>query len=225
MVQVQMNRIEEGPYIQRQDIDGVQEWIVEELHDGVAQSLWFLGTELSALNREIPSNEAGLRAQVETLGQVAQEAYDQVRAILGHAWVQDKSGQALDDVVQQEVETFEERTGVAVGLTLEPVSFQVSSWQAHHIAAILREALSNAWRHGQAQRVQVELTATEGTMSLTVIDRGAGFDCKDLREGHYGLATMRRRAHEALNGTIEVVSKPGSGTQVSLTFPAWSPTN
>jgi len=218
MVQAQVTRTDRGLSVEDQDHTGADDWLVEELHDGVAQSLWYLGVELSALNREISPCDARLREQVKTLGEVAQEAYEQVRAILGQTWCAAGPGETLDAVVQREVRAFQGRTGMDVRLTLESGRLEASPWQAHHLAAVLREALCNAWRHGHAEWVRVELKATEETASLTVTDRGVGFDARVSREGHYGMATMQRRAR-ALGGSLEVLSKAGMGVRVKLTFP------
>lgn len=218
MVQAQITRTDQGSNAGRRGGHGVDDWLAEELHDGVAQSLWYLGIELSALNQEISPSEARLREQVRTLGEVAQEAYAQVRAILGQTWSPAGSAGTLDSLVRREAQSFEDRTEVSIRLDLEEGSLSVSPEQSHHVAAILREALCNAWRHGKAKWVQVELKAAEGTAYLTVRDRGVGFHRKVREEGHYGIATMQKRA-QALGGVLEVTSRVGKGTRVSLAFP------
>ena len=58
---------------------------------------------------------------------------------------------------------------------------------------------------------------------MRVKDNGKGIDPKILggggREGHYGLPGMQERAKLA-GGKLAVRSKPDSGTEVELTFPA-----
>jgi signal transduction histidine kinase len=56
---------------------------------------------------------------------------------------------------------------------------------------------------------------------LDVRDNGIGFDpSRRTVNGHggFGLVAMRQRV-EALNGTLEIESEPGSGTAISATVP------
>jgi signal transduction histidine kinase len=82
---------------------------------------------------------------------------------------------------------------------------------------VLQEALTNARRHSRATSVEVSLR-TEGDAVLAgVIDDGRGFDHAPARTG-VGLSAMRERA-EALGGNIEVESRPGEGTKVTVRVP------
>jgi signal transduction histidine kinase len=92
--------------------------------------------------------------------------------------------------------------------------------EVYRIAA---EAMRNAFRHAQAQRIEVEILYGERWLRLRVRDDGQGIDPKllggDGRAGHYGLHGMRERAQLA-GGKLVVWSKPDSGTEVELSIPA-----
>jgi ligand-binding sensor domain-containing protein/two-component sensor histidine kinase len=82
-----------------------------------------------------------------------------------------------------------------------------------------QEALSNAVRHGNPTRLDVELACDEERALLRVSDDGRGFDTDDeIAEGHYGLRGMRERA-EQVRGKVVVHSAPGRGTQVEAVVP------
>jgi signal transduction histidine kinase len=90
--------------------------------------------------------------------------------------------------------------------------------EAYRIAG---EALRNAFRHSQAQRVTVEIRYDKRQFPLRVRDDGKGIDEETLQRqpsGHFGLHGMRERA-EIVGGRLEVWSKPDSGTQVDLSIP------
>ncbi len=87
-----------------------------------------------------------------------------------------------------------------------------------------QEAIQNARRHGQATQIGVQVTFTPDETRLVVRDNGAGFEVPAEFEtlpaqGHYGLVGMRERI-EHLDGTMEVVSRIGSGTRLVLSVPA-----
>jgi signal transduction histidine kinase len=83
--------------------------------------------------------------------------------------------------------------------------------------------MRNAFKHGQAQRIEVEIQYLKRHFRLRVRDDGKGMDGKFVREGgrvgHYGLRGMQERA-KLLGGELTVRSQLDSGTEVELTLPA-----
>ena len=92
--------------------------------------------------------------------------------------------------------------------------------EIHRIAS---EALRNAFRHAQAERIEVEIRYDQRRLRLRVQDNGKGIDPKVLsgggRAGHYGLPGMHERA-KLVGGKLAVWSELGSGTEAELTIPA-----
>lgn len=88
---------------------------------------------------------------------------------------------------------------------------------------ITGESMRNAFRHADAQRVEVEIYYDQRQLRVRVRDDGKGIDPKliadDEREGHFGLRGMRERA--ALIGSkLTVWSELNAGTEVELTIPS-----
>jgi signal transduction histidine kinase len=87
------------------------------------------------------------------------------------------------------------------------------------ILNLVREALSNAVRHGRAAQILLSLTLLDGVPTLVVSDDGVGFDVsRDPGPGHHGLANMAARA-AAVGGRFEIRSTPGSGSRVIVELP------
>jgi PAS domain S-box-containing protein len=82
---------------------------------------------------------------------------------------------------------------------------------------VLREALTNARRHSGARNVEVRLRAESEALVAAVIDDGRGFHSAPTRTG-VGLVGMGERV-EGLGGKIEVSSRPGEGTKVTVKVP------
>ena len=87
-------------------------------------------------------------------------------------------------------------------------------------AAVAQEALNNALRHAEAERIELRMEARDGRLVVTVADDGVGFDpaAPGVRSRRLGLTSMEERAR-ALGGTLAVVSRPGEGTTVTLEVP------
>ena len=93
------------------------------------------------------------------------------------------------------------------------------------IYKITAEALRNAFRHGHATHVDVEIRYDREQFRLRVQDDGKGFDeallPRQAAAGHYGVPGMRERA-TLMGGTLTVWSNVGAGTAVELCIPARS---
>jgi signal transduction histidine kinase len=88
---------------------------------------------------------------------------------------------------------------------------------------IATEALRNAFRHAQADRIEVDLQYGDKAFTLHVRDNGRGIDREVLsaegRKGHFGLHGMRERAKLA-GGELSIWSEVDLGTEIELTIPA-----
>ena len=88
---------------------------------------------------------------------------------------------------------------------------------------IAGEAMRNAFRHADAEQIEVEIRYDERQLRVRVRDDGKGIDPKLLsdneREGHFGLRGMRERA-KLVGGKLTVWSELDSGTEVELSIPA-----
>ncbi|MER8230941.1 sensor histidine kinase [Streptomyces sp. NPDC094049] len=86
---------------------------------------------------------------------------------------------------------------------------------------IAQSALGNTVRHAAASRAEITLSFMDSSVTLDVVDDGAGFDPGAVRpssDGGFGLPAMRSRA-ESLGGAFTVESAPGQGTAVAVSLP------
>jgi chemotaxis family two-component system sensor kinase Cph1 len=86
---------------------------------------------------------------------------------------------------------------------------------------IVQEALTNAVKHAKASNVWVRAWREDLTQCCSIRDDGAGFK---MRRGQgaprkgLGLVAMRERV-SAVGGTLQIESRPGHGTEVSIRLP------
>ena len=100
-------------------------------------------------------------------------------------------------------------------LRTEGLTAPVPEPLARDLYHIVREALVNAVRHGEASRVQVAITATPGReVSISVRDNGRGFPFAGRFSGEAlarmdaGPKTLRERV-ASLSGSLAVESSGG----------------
>ena len=91
-----------------------------------------------------------------------------------------------------------------------------------HLAALVaaaREAMVNAAKHAGVGEVSVYAEIENGTASVFVRDRGAGFDPDAVGADRRGVAQSIRGRMDRHGGTAQVRSAPGQGTEVVLSMP------
>src|SRR6266481_3171732 len=89
------------------------------------------------------------------------------------------------------------------------------------IYRIVQEALTNAVKHANATNVWIRAWREDFTQCCTIRDDGAGFKVRrgqgTPRKG-LGLVAMRERV-SAIGGTLQIESRPGHGTEISIRLP------
>ena len=92
----------------------------------------------------------------------------------------------------------------------------ISAVIAPHFRSVIKEATSNAIRHGHALHIAYSCIRTDGELRVVITDDGQGFS-QDVLLGH-GLINMRHRA-ELLGGTLEIAKNVPCGTRIQWTVP------
>jgi signal transduction histidine kinase len=84
---------------------------------------------------------------------------------------------------------------------------------------IAQEALRNAVKHAEADRVDVTLNADLEFLDLEVRDFGRGFDpAAGRRRAGLGLGSMEERVR-LVGGELSISSSPGQGTSIQARVP------
>lgn len=83
---------------------------------------------------------------------------------------------------------------------------------------IAQEALRNAEKHAQTRHARVTLAQRNGSLVMTVADKGRGFDTARHDRAGLGLISMAERARYA-GGRVDIESQPGVGTVVRVEVP------
>jgi signal transduction histidine kinase len=190
-----------------------------ELHDAVSQKLFSLVLTAEAAETLAGRDPAAAGEQVAKLKALAQEAHEELRALIFELRPPDLERDGLCGALRKHVEVLRNRGPARITLELEDELRRDPERDAE-ILRIAQEALQNALRHAEASNVNVRLGADDGELRLEVEDDGSGFDPSDpeLRSRRLGLTSMEERA-ERLHGRLEIDSTPGTGTSVRLVVP------
>lgn len=145
----------------------------------------------------------------------------------------------LNDLLYDAAETFQRPEGARVEAVLTPEPLEVEA-DPDWLACILKNLVENAVRHTPPEgRVTLSARAQNGCALLEVRDTGEGIPPEHLphlTERFYRVDASRARSRaasggtglglaitrmlvDAHHGTLEIVSRPGEGTQVTVRIP------
>jgi signal transduction histidine kinase len=186
--------------------------IERNLHDGVQQQLVALNVQLGLLARiseRDPSKTGEMAEQLQThASQALDDLRDLARGIYPPLLADKGLGAALESQAR--------RAAVPVSVEADGVGRYSQPVEAAVYFCTL-EALNNVAKYAGASRATVTLEQRNGSLRFTVTDDGAGFDVHRTSYGT-GLQGMADRL-DAIGGTLQVTSRPGTGTSVSGSVP------
>lgn len=169
---------------------------------------------------------AGSEPRADLIGQTVEQLnsdIDNLRGIIADLRPADIDELGAEAAIKALAERFE-GNGLAVDVSFKLADERRGAGGRHPpeletaVYRVIQEALTNATKHGLAQRAFIEVLEHDDTIHVTVRDDGRGFDPTVGANG-FGLPGMLERA-ELLNGTLIVHSAPGQGARVEATFPS-----
>ena len=216
--------------------------IAFELHDGVTTALASMSFHLSAADLTISAAQEAseedsmllreldcARAELLNARKLGDLAYNQTRAAITglHSLVLDDLG--LTAAIESLVLMARRHGGPSIELVVDPAA-AVDDIPDHAAAALYRitqEALANAVKHADADRIVLSLRGVGDSIVLGCADDGKGFDATEHPTAravdadgaqHFGLSSIAERC-AMIEASLRVESSPGRGTTVLVELP------
>jgi two-component system, NarL family, sensor kinase len=181
--------------------------IAREIHDGIAQA--FIGINRHLHGAFAHTDCPAVASAIELAKDGLAEARRTMKALGPHQL----SNMPFLDAVQE----------VARKIIPRKIQFLLSStgtWPAlppereSSLFRVVQEAFNNVAKHSSATQLNLDVCSAPGELSILIQDNGSGFDIHREAAG-CGLANMRQRM-KAIDGSFQLVSAPGSGTQILI---------
>jgi signal transduction histidine kinase len=190
----------------------LQTRLARDLHDEIGASLSDLAIQ-SDLARQQHERHLDPGPRLAEIAATARETLDHMRDVI---WLLAPRAGTWGDLSHR-LESVADRLlhGIdhEVRVTGEPPDGRPAPQWARDAVLFLKEAITNARRHGGGERIAVGIEWSNGLV-LTVADDGDGFDPETVATGH-GLENLRARA-AAMQARYEIESRLGRGTTVRL---------
>lgn len=197
--------------------------ISRELHDEIGQALTAIKFNLDMIEKDLPQNLPVLKGRVGEAKSLSSQTLMAMRQLS-----MDLRPTMLDDLgliptLRWYIQNFSNRMNIhshfeAIGFDEKlPPQIETAFYR------IIQEALSNIAKHARADHIDISLEKRNGTLYVSVIDNGVGFDLErvlhpESPERGFGIVGMQERV-SLLGGHIDIQSKIGFGTHIHIEVP------
>ena len=180
--------------------------IAQDIHDGPLQKAILLGGVIGAPIADATGLARGLVVELrEVCARLRPAILDDLGLVAALEWLLEEASKHSSARARLRVGNIEEEDRLRGELELA-------------LFRVTQEAVSNAVKHGNAQRIDVRLQRDNGDLRLRIDDDGVGFAAASEQTTGMGLPGMRERIRQ-VGGTVTIDSRSGRGTTIRVAVP------
>lgn len=187
--------------------------IARELHDSIGGNLAGIKLKMNSLGDHQPEFRQILNQLDAT--------YNQVREISHSLIPKEFEASAFTDLVNNYIQNIKEDVSVNLHFDAFPTDAINAIESPVQVALfnIIKELVTNALKHANAEEVSIQLTSLieERSIELIYEDDGIGFDLNDKVKG-IGINNIETRVGD-FKGTISIDTAKNRGTVISISLP------
>ncbi len=189
-----------------------------EVHDGLAQLLAAADIHFQLHESLRSSLSEGAEKAYHTGVELVRQAH-----VEAHRLIRTSRSSFIDEIglvsaISQLIDEHRKRGGPKIEFHCTLNIDSLPSPLVRCLYRMIQEALTNACKYSQSERVAVTLIREGLDVLLEVQDWGVGFDPGSVEKGHFGLEGMYYRAR-ILGGRLTIHSTPSAGTLIQAVLP------
>ncbi len=197
-------------------VQAIRNKIASDLHDEI-------GSNLSSISifSHVGKEQSEGQPVAQVLQKISSYAQQSMEAMGDIVWMINATNDRFENIIDRmrelAVELLEaKKIGLVLDINDRLNQIKLGMQERKNFWLIYKEALNNAAKYAEADKVFISLQLENGWVMLQVKDDGIGFDAGKPGVGN-GLKNMRQRAL-LLKGLFSITSAPGNGTSIELKF-------
>lgn len=194
-----------------------------ELHDEMGQNLAFLKIRLRSTAKKLYEDQVTLLQDFEDVGRYIDEIIENVRRLSKELSPSILEDLGLSASLRWQVENFAKQHSLKISLNMLDIDHLFSQEVQINLYRIFQETLTNILKHAEANKISITVKEKNGYIAFLLEDDGKGFNTNDFMgratpDKGMGITAMRERAYMT-GGVLDIQSKPGKGTKITLEVP------
>lgn len=194
--------------------------ISRDLHDNIGSQLTFVISSLDSMKHVFAKTSPILETKLSDLSSFTRETIAELRDTI---WAMNKDEISVEDL-QARISNFIDNAKIHLGgVQFEfktdsnnSENFSFSSQDGMHIYRVMQEAINNAIKHANADKILVNFTSNKEASILEIIDNGSGLKRNEIESGN-GIQSMEKRAKD-LRADLNFIYLE-KGTKIKLSIP------
>lgn len=195
--------------------------MARDVHDTLAQGFAGIVVQLQAAEASYLSRPEEAFRHVTSALELAQTNLNEARRSVLSLSEGQVEAVNLPESLEALVGRLRTETTIPLQFSIHGTPRRLDASIEENLLGIARQAINNSIQHSQAKEMGVELAFQKARVRLRVSDDGRGFLISLAGDG-FGLKSMRDRARQC-GAKLDIVSKRGQGTRITITVPIGHP--
>ncbi|MEH7235284.1 GAF domain-containing sensor histidine kinase [Bacillus sp. JJ1562] len=197
--------------------------IARGIHDGVAQTLAGAVMKLETAERKFDRHPDETRKLIRESMDKLRLSLREVRESIYELRPYPTERVGLSTAIEKRIEIVKDEYDIKFSFDIRGQEVPLSPMVEKELFDIFQESLQNTIKHAQATKIEVLLSYQKEHIILKIKDNGVGFSLfqamvKAQNNPHFGILNMNDAA-EKINATLQIDTKEGLGTDITLTVP------
>jgi signal transduction histidine kinase len=202
--------------IQEQTLDHIS----KELHANFSHLVSLININLSEI---LPQSSDEMKESILETKSLAKQLLGELKALSASLNTDHIMNIGFVKALENELSRLIKTRRYLVNFTRSGEEFRLRPEQEIILFRLCQEVLNNVVKYAKASVIDVVIRYTAAEMILQISDNGIGFDIELVRQQSAekestGLLNVGKRAR-LINAGLEVKSRPGEGTSVTITIP------
>jgi signal transduction histidine kinase len=186
-----------------------RERLANELHDNIAQTLFFLQVKLQ-------------KGHLDEAKAAVSDINNQVRQAIFNLRSSPEETADFEERIRLWLQEWQLITGITVMIEWRLENHYFSTMEEVHLLSIIQEAFTNIRKHSGANHVTISMQVEQNQWVLGIRDNGCGLVDEHMAENKYGMLMMKRRSEEIFahfechtndHSGLEIIVKGTKGVQ------------
>ncbi len=194
--------------------------IARELHDGPAQSMASMLIRLDLIEHLRMKDPDCIAEEIENIKEMGKETLADIRRIMFDLKPTLLHEENLSSALKEFFDDYKVKYNFNIDFVFFGKERKYDFSLETALFRLVQEAINNVRKHAGVRRAMVKMEDNDKYLTLIIKDDGKGFDIESVsaNKESFGIMGMKERV-ELFGGELDIISSPGSGTQVIIRVP------